>query len=391
MNERFKFYYSGQRSSDVSPEDYLEDFNPAIMLTFADFYKKQSSEGIRRFEANRKKPKSKRAKLIMDSGATFIYNRFIKKNTKGAPGTYIKDKRRIRYGYEASIDLSFYETKEFKDFRDAYIEFVLKNDKYLDGYVNMDVINDAEGSYKAQKFMEARGCHPMPVYHLTDAQDDIWLQRYIDNGYDWICIGGITPNPVTTLLEPLDRIWSNILTDKDGMPKVKVHGLACTSHRLLFRYPWYSADSATWTKLGAWGGIYVPRKVAGAYSFGADSPPYGIQVSTESSKIGDKDNHFIPLGKATPNVQKAITDWLDYIGVPIGAGGKVREKEMGGGVIESIAKRIPSHGVDDSKQKKGVINDYQCRMMANLSFWQAMEEALPDWPRPFEHKEPTLF
>ncbi len=283
--------------------------------------------------------------LIMDSGATFLYNKYVKKSTKGSPGTYIKDKR--------NIDFSFYKTDIFKDFRDSYIKFCLKSGKHLLGYVNMDVINHAEASYKSLKFMESRGCRPLPVFHLGN--DEKWLKRYVKEGYKYICIGGITPNPYTTLKPVMDRIWRDILTNADGMPVVKVHGLACTAYKLLIRYPWYSVDSATWTKLGAWGGIYVPRKDRKTGEFSFNRRPFGIQVSERSSKIGVEGAHLFTVeGKHKTHIK----EWLQKIKVPLGRKGVINEP--------------------------GVINDYECRMKANLFFYQALFDSLPKWPWAFD-------
>ncbi len=287
-------------------------------------------------------PKNNPIELIMDSGATFLYNKYITKRTKGAPGTYIKDKRKI--------DFSFYDSKLFKNFREAYIKFVLKYDKYLYAYVNMDVINNAEASYESLKYMEERGCRPLPVHHI--GCDSKWLQRYVDEGYDFICIGGITPNPYSALKPVLDEIWEEILTDKNRMPKVKVHGLACTAFRLMRRYPWFCVDSATWVKVGAWGGIYVPRTTGGVFDF--KKAPIGIQVSEKSSSVNKRYAHITTLPQAE---QKHIKRWLDQIGIPLG-----------------------------DEKTPGVINDYQCRMKANLTFYQGFASSLPKWPWPLRFK-----
>jgi len=279
--------------------------------------------------------------LIMDSGATFLYNKYIKENTKGAPGTHFKDKKKLNF--------SFYKTDTFLDFREDYIRFVLKNDKYLYAYVNMDIINNAEESYKSLKYMESKGCHPLPVFHLGNNED--WLRRYVDEGYKFICIGGITPNPYPNLEEPLDRIWGDILTDKQGMPKVKVHGLACTSYQSLVRHPWFSVDSATWTKLGAWGAIYVPRKNPKTGVFDFNIRPYAMQVSEKSSSVGKRNDH---LWTITGKESNQIKEWLKHIAIPVG-----------------------------NAKEKGVINDYECRMKANLLFFQALCDFLPKWPWAF--------
>ena len=48
-------FYSGQKSKDVSPEDFLAKHGPGLMLTYSDFHGKKSSESIRRFKRHRKK------------------------------------------------------------------------------------------------------------------------------------------------------------------------------------------------------------------------------------------------------------------------------------------------------------------------------------------------
>ncbi len=305
--------------------------------------------------------------LILDSGATFLYNKYVKKATKGAPGTYIKDKKKI--------DFSFYDGDIFKEFREGYIKFVKKNDKYLYAYVNMDMINNAEGSYKSLKYMEKRGCHPLPVFHLGN--DTEWLERYVKEGYKFICIGGITPNPYTTLKPVLDRIWKNILTDGQGMPIVKVHGLACTAYQLLIRYPWYSVDSATWIKLGAWGGIYVPRKIGGVFDF--NKKPFGIQVSEKSSSLGKSGAH---LNTMVEGESTHIEEWLRFIDIPLGDV-RIPERLINRPSLIPLSTKI--HYKEDAKI--GVVNDYEYRMKANLLFYQALCDFLPKWPWAFA---PTL-
>ncbi len=260
----------------------------------------------------------------------------------------------------------------FKAFRESYIKFVKKNDKYLYAYVNMDLINNAEGSYDSLKYMESKGCHPLPVYHLGN--DRKWLQRYVDEGYKCICIGGITPNPYKVLKPILDEIWKNILTDNKGMPIVKVHGLACTGYQLLIRYPWYSVDSATWTKLGAWGGIYVPRKVNGIFDF--SKKPFGIQVSEKSSSIGKRNAHLDTIVRLE---NTHIEEWLDLIGVPLG---DIQPEE-----IQDTRTSLFSFPSKTYKEKKiGVANNYECRMKANLLFYNALSAYLPKWPWPIKYR-----
>ena len=286
--------------------------------------------------------------LILDSGAVALYSRYVKKNTRGATGKLFKDRR--------NEDYSFYTSIEFKRYRKAYIKYVLKNDRYLSGYVNLDVINNAEASYKSLKYMEKRGCHPLPVFHLGN--DVKWLIRYVNEGYDYICMGGVPPNRFEVVEEPLDRIWKDILIDSNNMPKVKVHGLACTSFKLIKAYPWYSVDSTSWKKAAAYGKIFVPRPHKGEFCF--DKPPFTIGVSSMSPTKEDRNMHILTLRGG----EREWTDkWLDYIKIPLGS---VDEKDV--------------------MIKWGVLSHHEARGIANMKYYCELAKSVPDWPWPFNKK-----
>ena len=108
------------------------------------------------------------------------------------------------------------------------------------------MIGSPEGTWKNQMIMEKAGLKPLPCYHF--GEDTKWLQRYIDKGYDYIALGGMVGRPRPALLQWLDTIWSDYLTDSKGMPIVKIHGFGMTSLRLMLRYPWYSVDSTSWVQ-----------------------------------------------------------------------------------------------------------------------------------------------
>ena len=54
----------------------------------------------------------------------------------------------------------------------------------------------------------------LPVHHVRDNNN--WLQRYIEEGYDYICLGGMVPETPQYLKEWLDHVWHNYLTNADG-------------------------------------------------------------------------------------------------------------------------------------------------------------------------------
>jgi hypothetical protein len=154
---------------------------------------------------------------------------------------------------------------------DDYIAYCLKNREYCDIIVNMDVIpgefgrvpsaDEVEAS--AQKswdnliYMEQFGLKPMPVFH--QGERFYWLEKLIAHGCTYI---GISPaNDRTTAQKRLwlDDVFSAIVDD-EGRATIQTHGFGVTSIDLLFRYPWHSADSTSWSLSAAYGNIYVPRR-----------------------------------------------------------------------------------------------------------------------------------
>lgn len=116
---------------------------------------------------------------------------------------------------------------------------------------SLDAIGNAEKSYLIFKELCNAGCRVQPVYHARE--DTRWLVKYLDEGHDYLFIGGMVPETTKWLLQWLDEIWSNYLTNSDGTPRVRVHGFGLTDQRLMFRYPWYSVDSSSWKMYGIYG------------------------------------------------------------------------------------------------------------------------------------------
>ena len=115
----------------------------------------------------------------------------------------------------------------------------------------LDDIGNARGSYENQKALESNGVQTAPVFHCRE--DVRWLVKYLDEGYDYILLGGMVPESSRYLLSWLDDLWGNYLTNPDGTPRVKVHGFGLTDQTLMFRYPWFSVDSSSWLMTGIFG------------------------------------------------------------------------------------------------------------------------------------------
>lgn len=143
------------------------------------------------------------------------------------------------------------------------------------------------------------------------------------------------------------------------MPKVKIHGLACTSFRLLQKYPLWSVDSATWTKLAAYGNIFVPKKTDGRWDFA--EKPLCIYISQEHPR---NDDNFFSFTNLCPLNYDHVNQWLNYINLAMG---------------------------DSNKKILGVTNDYQLRMKANLICYQKLMDSLPAWPWRFRYRRQKVF
>ena len=132
-----------------------------------------------------------------------------------------------------------------------YIEYLNKNEIKM--AFNLDT-NDIEETLKNQELLKKEtNTYIIPVYHDNEhflIEDGIihgrnknyeWLlQHYIDN-FPYISIGGlvgkIRSEHISVLL---DDVFSKT---KD---KIRIHGLGCSSQKLLEKYPFYSVDSTSW-------------------------------------------------------------------------------------------------------------------------------------------------
>ena len=131
-----------------------------------------------------------------------------------------------------------------------YCSFIKKNKKYIETYAVLDVIGSAEKTWENQRIMEKAGLSPLPCFHF--GEDIKWLKKYVKK-YDYMALGGMVPISSKDLKVWLDDLYSNHLCDKDGMPKIKVHGFGMTSLSLMLRFPWYcmtEEDHEVLTKTG---------------------------------------------------------------------------------------------------------------------------------------------
>ena len=199
-------------------------------------------------------------------------------------------------GIKIFLDSGAYSafTKGIKIDLKAYCNYVIKNRDIIDTYEGittvmcLDQIGNDQGSWDNQCMMEDAGLQPIPCFHHADK--DRYLEAYLDKGYKFIALGGMSNARSNVRLKLwLDRIWSKYLCDETGMPKLMVHGLGVTSVGLMRRYPWYSVDSSTWVQAALFGGIYI--RGHGVTTLSKESPQRkndGKHLFTMNAPIRDK-------------------------------------------------------------------------------------------------------
>jgi len=171
---------------------------------------------------------------------------------------------------------------------ERYAAYIKRNADFVHMAANLDVIGGSEQqTYDNQKRLEDMGVEVVPVHHARDR--DEWLVRYIQEGYEYIALGGMVPESTPYLLEWLDHVWGKYLTDDAGRPVVKVHGFGLTSNRLMTRYPWTSVDSTSWVLTSRFGQIYLDLD---------DDTIIKVDFSDRSSKKREIDSwHWLSLTK----------------------------------------------------------------------------------------------
>ena len=270
----------------------------------------------------------------------------------------------------------------------AYIAFIKDNLDVIEVYANLDVIGiggkqpnelTAQKTLENQRIMEAAGLKPLPCFHFGEPLS--YLEYYVEN-YDYLALG-VAGNSGLKLIPWLDVCFGDFICGKDGFPKIKVHGFAVTSLRVMLRYPWYSVDSTSWILTGRMGAIYVPQYRGGQWTHAEHSGK--IMVSTRSPGLKDAGRHIDTLSPR----QRGIV--LDYI--------RSKGYELG----QSRFERVPqSHELTEDerwaekkpKDKKatrllevivepGIANRYQLRDEMNIRYFQDLERSMPEWPWPF--------
>lgn len=223
-----------------------------------------------------------------------------------------------------------------------YMEFIHANKDVIDIYANLDVIGSWKKSWENQRIMESEGLTPLPVHHLEDPIKCLdWCLEY-----KYFALGGIAGGATTKdRIRFFDKCW-DIICDKDGYPKGKVHGFGMASPPLIKRYPWWSIDSQSWVAYGRYGIVIFPKLVDGRYDY--FTPPVKVFVSDKSTKKGVDGLHYNTL---SPKEKWGMDKYLEFHNIPFG-----------------------------DENTKGVSNDNFWRDLINYLFFTSMCSATKNYP-----------
>lgn len=266
---------------------------------------------------------------------------------------------------------------------DEYIKFIETNHDAIAVYANLDVIGDAEGTWKNQKYMEKRGLHPLPVFHA--GEDLEYFYRYLGK-YDYICLGGLVGGSNQQLTFWLDSLFEIICDTPDHLPKCKIHGFGLTALDLMLRYPWYSVDSTSWVLTGRHGAVLVPRFRGGKWTY--DDNPYKVNVSNQNPTKDAEGKHISTYSIMEKNIifkyfeeKKYQLGKSEFKNVPETY--KLMENERWNDKKANVQDGIREVEII---LEPGVSNKYQLRDEMNIMYFLDLESSLPEWPWAFESR-----
>lgn len=282
---------------------------------------------------------------------------------------------------------SWYDTGEFRDYIDRYATFVKEHTDYIDIFVNVDVLDDPDRTYRNQRYIEDKfGIRPVPVLHSFTSIE--WIEQYLDEGHTYIALGGMGGKRMhmkESYQDWMDSVYTFLCPESNGFkPLVKTHGFAVTSWESLQRYPWYSVDSTTYVKMAGYGWLLVPFWHPGEDRPAYERPYQLIGVCTEPTKsvkekresktkhtaIEDYEDPFV-----SPALEKSKSSRsLKHIGKP-----QNRNKRPFDMVVKWLDHIGVSLGTEDGSES-GVVNNSKDRIRANLMYFDRFTKTLPEWP-----------
>lgn len=204
----------------------------------------------------------------------------------------------IKWGHELMLDSGAFSelTTGKKIHLNDYAKFIRDHGHNYSVRANLDDLNDdGPKSWANMKELEAQGCQVFPVYHFADKIE--YLVKILDEGYEFMALGGLVGASAQKLIPWLDHVWGKYLIKEDGTPRLRVHGFGLTAFDLMFRYPWAAVDSSSWMNTGNFGScLFI---VNGRF--------IKIDFSTESPTIRNANSWHV---SAMPDIMKKKVEEL---------------------------------------------------------------------------------
>lgn len=212
----------------------------------------------------------------------------------------------------------------------------------------------------------------IPVFHY--GEDLKYLDRYLEDGVSYIGFGQTgAPGRTKTKLY-MDSLRPRLF-NTDGSPAVKTHGFAVTSFEYMSIFPWYSVDSSTWVKRGAFGAVWVPQvKLGNRSEFDYSRPPnaYSFSVKCPSQKYPKRSANIHNL---TDQQRETLYRYMDSIKAKMG---KYEVVDVPDGYKLNRPHELWQYGT--RKQiirilERGLVTCYHHRWRANAIFMRRAERA----------------
>lgn len=181
---------------------------------------------------------------------------------------------------------------------DDYISFIKEFGDLLELYAGLDVIGDAEGTWKNQEYMEKHGLNPLWCFHTNE--DFNYLDRGLKR-YQYIACGGM--KGVGQWGNSRIKRWLLKVYNMAHKEKVRIHGFALTGFNFLQDFHFlYSVDSLGWKFKAAIGEVLIGHDVLSETApIWAGIPniiPLTERRRYDVAGIGSKEEDEGPGGKA---------------------------------------------------------------------------------------------
>jgi len=118
----------------------------------------------------------------------------------------------------------------------------------IDGYLNLDIMNNTNQTLENQAYMESEGLNPIPVWH--PGEGDRVLDYYCSE-YDYVALGGLVGEGKMGR-HVIKHIFQRMVQEH---PKTKFHilGMGITASTALRTFRPYSVDFSTWVNVYKFG------------------------------------------------------------------------------------------------------------------------------------------